>query len=120
MEKIDKKIKKQIMELLKEKYPIIAESFKEIQGEQMELFAKKQLDYGVGNIALGGDLDNKEDQDLAILGIWIRCNDKLNRIRELLKNKANWVEGEGLADSFMDLSTYGIIAQMVASGNWKR
>lgn len=110
---------KTIKQLYKQ-YPTIAKSFEDFQAEQFELFAKKQLDYGVGNIALGGDLDNKDDNDLSILGIWIRCNDKLNRIRELLKNKVNWVEGEGLADSFMDLSTYGIIAQMVASGKWKR
>jgi hypothetical protein len=101
-------------------YPELAEEFKKIQTEQYELFAAKMLDYGLGNIALGSDLSNPEDKNLSITGIWLRCNDKINRLKNLLKRGGkNYVEGEGLIDSFIDISNYGIIAQLVLRNKWK-
>ena len=101
-------------------YPELAEEFKKSQAEQYELFAAKMLDYGLGNIALGSDLSNPEDKNLSITGIWLRCNDKINRLKNLLKRGGkNYVEGEGLVDSFVDISNYGIIAQLVLRNKWK-
>tara|TARA_B110000444_G_C18810750_1_gene582449 strand:- start:464 stop:826 length:363 start_codon:yes stop_codon:yes gene_type:complete len=101
-------------------YPELAEGFKAIQEEQYELFAAKMLDYGLGNIALGSDLSNEEDKNFSITGIWLRCNDKINRLKNLIKRKGkNYVEGEGLVDSFIDISNYGIIAQLVLRNKWK-
>ncbi len=116
--------KKMIMEQTKvdfeNTYPELAEEFKKIQTEQYELFAAKMLDYGLGNIALGSDLSNPEDKNLSITGIWLRCNDKINRLKNLLKRGGkNYVEGEGLIDSFIDISNYGIIAQLVLRNKWK-
>lgn len=116
--------KKMIMEQTKSDfentYPELAEEFKKIQTEQYELFAAKMLDYGLGNIALGSDLSNPEDKNLSITGIWLRCNDKINRLKNLLKRGGkNYVEGEGLIDSFIDISNYGIIAQLVLRNKWK-
>lgn len=116
--------KKMIMEQTKHDfentYPELAEEFKKIQTEQYELFAAKMLDYGLGNIALGSDLSNPEDKNLSITGIWLRCNDKINRLKNLLKRGGkNYVEGEGLIDSFIDISNYGIIAQLVLRNKWK-
>ena len=88
-------------------YPGLAEEFQAVQKEQYELFAAKMMDYGLSNISLGSDLSTKEDRDLSITGIWLRCNDKINRLKNLLKRGGkNYVEGEGLVDSFVDISNY--------------
>ena len=116
----DKTIKLNTIGEFQKTYPELAEEFKAIQGEQYRLFAAKMLDYGLGNIALGSDLSNEEDKNFSITGIWLRCNDKINRLKNLIKRKGkNYVEGEGLVDSFIDISNYGIIAQLVLRNKWK-
>jgi hypothetical protein len=103
-----------------ETYPTLSEEFKKIQTEQYALFAKKMMDYGIGNIALGSDLSEEEDVKFSIMGIWLRCNDKINRLKNLLKNGKNYVSGEGMIDSFIDIANYGIIAMMVLRDKWKK
>tara|TARA_R100000951_G_C2519719_1_gene142994 strand:- start:40 stop:531 length:492 start_codon:yes stop_codon:yes gene_type:complete len=101
-------------------YPQLAEEFKNIQNEQYELFAAKMMDYGLSNISLGSNLDTREDRDLSLTGIWLRCNDKINRLKNMLKrNGKNYVQGEAMIDSFIDISNYGIIAMLVLRGKWK-
>jgi hypothetical protein len=101
-------------------YPELAYEFQQIQREQYELFAAKMMDYGLQNIALGSTLEKEEDINLSITGIWLRCNDKINRLKNLLqRNKKNYVNGEAMIDSFIDISNYGIIAQLVMRGKWK-
>jgi len=101
-------------------YPELAKEFKAIQQEQYELFAGKMLDYGLDNIALGSTLKKEEDIQLSLTGIWLRCNDKINRLKNMLKRKGkNYVSGEPMIDSFIDISNYGVIAQLVLKGKWK-
>ena len=101
-------------------YPELAEDFKVIQEEQYALFAGKMMDYGLQNISLGSDLSTREDRNLSITGIWLRCNDKINRLKNLLKRDGhNYVGGEAMIDSFIDISNYGIIAMLVIRGKWK-
>ena len=101
-------------------YPELAEDFKVIQEEQYALFAGKMMDYGLQNISLGSDLSTREDRNLSITGIWLRCNDKINRLKNLLKRDGhNYVGGEAMIDSFVDISNYGIIAMLVIRGKWK-
>ena len=101
-------------------YPELANEFQQIQREQYELFAAKMMDYGLQNIALGSTLEKEEDINLSITGIWLRCNDKINRLKNLLQhNKKNYVKGEAMIDSFIDISNYGIIAQLVMRDKWK-
>ena len=101
-------------------YPELAFEFKEIQDEQYKLFASKMLDYGLSNISLGSDLNSKDDKNLSLTGIWLRCNDKINRLKNLLKRDGkNYVEGEKSIDSWVDISTYGIIAMLVTRNKWK-
>ena len=101
-------------------YPELGGEFKKIQQEQYELFAGKMMDYGLQNIALGSNLESKEDKNLSITGIWLRCNDKINRLKNLLKRDGkNYVGGEAMIDSFVDISNYGIIAQLVFRDKWK-
>jgi hypothetical protein len=101
-------------------YPELAAEFKKIQAEQYELFAGKMMDYGLANIALGSTLEDQDDINLSITGIWLRCNDKINRLKNLLKRGGkNYVAGESVIDSFIDISNYGIIAQLVMRNKWK-
>jgi hypothetical protein len=101
-------------------YPELAYEFQQIQKEQYELFASKMMDYGLSNISLGSTLENQDDINLSITGIWLRCNDKINRLKNILKRGGkNYVAGEAAIDSFIDISNYGIIAQLVLRGKWK-
>ena len=102
-------------------YPELAKEFSKVQEEQYELFAGKMMDYGLGNIALGSNLTDKEDIQLSLTGIWLRCNDKINRLKNMLKREGrSYVNDEPKIDSFIDISNYGIIAQLVMRGKWKK
>ena len=59
---------KKAIEVLKTEYPTIYNAYKEVQEEQFELFAKKHLDYGMGNISAGTQLVNEEEVDFAMTG----------------------------------------------------
>ena len=102
-------------------YPELAGEFKQIQKEQYDLFAGKMLDYGLSNISLGSNLEEKDDVHMSLTGIWLRCNDKINRLKNMLKREGkNYVKDEPMIDSFIDISNYGIIAQLVMKGKWKK
>jgi hypothetical protein len=102
-------------------YPNLAEAWKVTQQEQYELFAKKMMDYGLSNISLGTSLEEPEDIKLSLTGIWLRCNDKINRLKNLIKrNGKNYVKDEPMIDSFIDIANYGIIAMLVMKGKWKK
>lgn len=102
-------------------YPELAEGFKAIQKEQYELFARKMLSYGLGNIAMGSNLDTKEEVNLSLTAIWIRSMDKMQRLKQLvLLNKTNSLDNEPVEDAYIDLSNYSIIALLVKAGKWKK
>ena len=102
-------------------YPELAEGFKAIQKEQYELFAKKMLSYGLGNIAMGSNLQTKEEVNLSLTAIWIRSMDKMQRLKQLvLLNKTNSLDNEPVEDAYIDLSNYSIIAMLVKAGKWKK
>jgi len=101
-------------------YPELAEGFQAVQKEQYELFAAKMMSYGRGNIALGGDLANKEDKDLTLTSIWIRMNDKMNRLKNMvIKKRSNPLDNESIEDTWRDMSNYAIIALLVGKDKWK-
>lgn len=78
------------------------------------------LDYGLSNISLGSNLEEKQDIHLSLTGIWLRCNDKINRLKNMLKRQGkNYVKDEPMIDSFIDIANYGIIAMLVLRGKWK-
>jgi hypothetical protein len=102
-------------------YPTLAEAWKVTQQEQYELFAKKMMDYGLSNISLGTNLEEPEDIKLSLTGIWLRCNDKINRLKNLIKRDGrNYVNDEPMIDSFIDIANYGIIAMLVMKNKWKK
>ena len=51
------------------------------------MFARKHMDYGLNNIALGGDIINNEaDKKFSLTGLCIRLTDKISRLKNLLAN----------------------------------
>ena len=107
--------------VFEKEYPELSKGFKNIQQEQYEMFASKHLDYGLSNIALGGDIVNNEgDKKFSLTGLAIRLTDKVSRLRNLMVNGKNYVEGEGMEDTFIDISNYGIIGLLVGRNKWKK
>ena len=100
-------------------YPELANEFKQIQKEMYEMFARKHMDYGLNNIALGGDLKKSEDKQFSLTGLCIRLTDKVSRLKNLLINGKNYVKGEGIEDTFIDMANYGIIGLIVGRDKWK-
>ena len=115
------KSKQDVISYMETKYPKMTSEFKRIQREQYELFLRKQYDYGPQNIAVGTALINEEDKRLSLMGIWFRINDKVERIKTLImRGDDGSLEDEGLVDSYSDISNYGVMAQVVASGKWAK
>ena len=107
------------IETFEKQYPELSKEIKEIQQEMYKLFARKQMDYGLNNIALGGDLKKPEDKKFALTGLSIRLTDKISRLKNLIKNGKNYVPGEGQEDTFIDIANYGIIGMLVGRNQWK-
>ena len=107
------------IETFEKQYPELSKEFKEIQQEMYKLFARKQMDYGLNNIALGGDLKKPEDKMFALTGLSIRLTDKISRLKNLIKNGKNYVPCEGQEDTFIDIANYGIIGMLVGRNQWK-
>ena len=49
-----------------------------------EMFARKHMDYGLNNIALGGDLKDEADKKFSLTGLCIRLTDKISRLKIFL------------------------------------
>ena len=49
------------VKIFEQEYPDLSNEFKTIQNEMYEMFARKHMDYGLNNIALGGDIVNNSD-----------------------------------------------------------
>ena len=111
----------QIITIFEEEYPELSNEFMLIQEEQYEMFARKHMDYGLNNIALGGDIvSNSDDKQFSLTGLCIRLTDKISRLKNLLINGRSFVEGEGIQDTFIDIANYGIIGLLVGRNKWKK
>ena len=111
----------QIITIFEEEYPDLANEFQNIQDEMYEMFARKHMDYGLNNIALGGDIvNNSNDKKFSLTGLAIRLTDKISRLRNLMVNGRNYVKGEGMEDTFIDIANYGIIGLLVGRDKWKK
>ena len=105
-------------DILKKEYPTVYNAYKDIAEEQFELFAKKHLDYGMGNVAAGTQLTNSDEKEFAMTGLWYRLSDKINRWKNMIISGRK-AQNETLIDTFQDVTNYGIIAQLVSRGMWK-
>ena len=110
----------EVIDYIETKYPEMAKRFKEILDEEYRLFCRKQHDYGSDNITLGEDISTEECRMVSLTALVVRMNDKINRLKTIIiKNKGrNAVTQETYMDAFVDLSIYGIIAQLVAEDKW--
>ena len=81
--------------------------------------AKKHLDYGMSNISAGTLLATEEERAFALTGLWYRISDKISRWKNLLINN-RVINNEPLTDTYQDIVNYGIIAQLVERGLWKK
>ena len=109
----------EVVELMEKEWPVMTAEFKKLQREQYELFLHKQHDYGPGNISVGTALKTPEEIKLSLTGLWLRMNDKLQRVKTLLmNNRESAVKDEPLEDAYLDVSNYGIMATIVGRGKW--
>ena len=109
------------IEIFEHEYPELSSEFKNIQKEMYEMFARKHMDFGLNNIALGGDIvNNSDDKQFSLTGLCIRLTDKISRLKNLLINGKSFVEGEGIQDTFIDIANYGIIGLLVGRNKWKK
>ena len=56
----------------------------------------------------------------SLTGLAIRLTDKISRLKNLLVNGKNYVKGEGMEDTFIDIANYGIIGLLVGRDKWKK
>lgn len=110
----------EIVRQVEEMYPETTDEFKMIMFTQYELFCKKQLNYGPGNISVGTQLQTEEDVKLSLTGLWFRMTDKINRLKQLVVLGQSDTVGESINDTYQDLSVYAIIAQIVKNGKWAK
>ena len=75
--------------------------------EGIMLLDKKQMDYGPNNILYSGEI-----------GIVVRCQDKICRLRHLLE-KGGEAQNESIEDSYKDLANYGLIGLMLNRSVWE-
>ena len=74
---------------------------KKVQEEVLQLFAKKNKDYGDSFAQFGP------------IGVIIRMQDKINRLANITKTNITLVESESLRDTLIDLHNYSAMAIML-------
>jgi hypothetical protein len=77
------------------------EQLKKIQKEGLELFTKKNSDYGDAFAKYG------------VIGVLMRIEDKIQRALSITKNGVNLVKDEGIKDTLLDLHNYAAMALML-------
>jgi len=77
------------------------EQMKKIQSEALELFTKKNNDYGDAFAKYG------------VIGVLMRMEDKLHRYMSISKKGVNLVNDEGIRDTLIDLHNYSAMALML-------
>ena len=73
----------------------------EVQQTALELFKKKNTDYGDAFAKFG------------VIGVLMRIEDKIQRSLSITKNGVNLVNDEGIRDTLLDLHNYAAMALML-------
>ena len=81
------------------------EQMKRIQSEALELFTRKNNDYGDAFAKYG------------TIGVLMRMEDKLHRYMSITKKGVNLVNDEGMRDTLIDLHNYSAMAIMLLDEN---
>ena len=77
------------------------EQMKNIQQLGLELFTKKNIDYGDAFAKYG------------VIGVLMRIEDKIQRALSITKNGVNLINDEGIKDTLLDLHNYAAMALML-------
>ena len=77
------------------------EQMKQIQKEGLDLFTKKNIDYGDAFAKYG------------FIGVLMRIEDNIQRSLSITKNGINLVNDEGIRDTLLDLHNYSAMALML-------
>lgn len=77
----------------------------DVQQEALELFKKKNKDYGDSFATYGP------------IGVIVRIGDKISRLNSITKNGINMVNDESLRDTLIDLHNYSAMAVMLMDEN---
>ena len=77
------------------------DQMKAVQSEALELFIRKNNDYGDAFAKYG------------VIGVLMRMEDKLHRSMSITKNGVTLVKDEGLRDTLIDLHNYSAMALML-------
>lgn len=81
------------------------EQMKKIQMSALELFTKKNTDYGDSFAKFG------------VIGVIMRIEDKIQRSLNITKNGVTLVNDEGIRDTLLDLHNYAAMALMLLDEN---
>lgn len=85
------------------------EAVERILREQLDLMVRKNADYSSDNIRVDG-----------LRGVAVRLVDKVARLRNLLSKPESDRNFESVLDTLRDISNYGVIGQLLESGEWGR
>lgn len=77
------------------------EQMKLVQEKGLELFTRKNIDYGDAFAKYG------------VIGVLMRIEDKIQRSLSITKNGVNLVSDEGIRDTLLDLHNYAAMALML-------
>lgn len=77
------------------------EQMVKVQKEGLELFIKKNKDYGDAFAKYG------------VIGVLMRIEDKIQRSMSITKNGVNLVQDENIRDTLIDLHNYAAMAIML-------
>ena len=89
----------------KKSTPDRVEQLLHIQKEALELFKKKNTDYGDSFATYG------------VVGVIVRMGDKISRLSNISKLGINLVEDEKIRDTLIDLHNYTAMAIMLLDEN---
>lgn len=103
---------------IKDNFPETEHEFQKILNTMYMTFCKKQFDYGPGNIAMGTQLKSEEEVNIALLGIIVRLNDKINRLVNLSTKHNFKAQNEPIEDAFLDTAVYAVMALIVKNQKW--
>ena len=77
------------------------EQLAEVQKEALELFTKKNADYGDAFATYGP------------VGVIVRMGDKIQRLMSVSKNGIQFVDNESIRDTLIDLHNYSAMCVML-------
>jgi len=77
------------------------EQMKKVQQNALEIFTKKNIDYGDAFAKYG------------VIGVLMRIEDKLHRSMSITKNGVTLINEEGIRDTLLDLHNYSAMTLML-------